>query len=497
MVKQRKKSNKKRHNGKGFKANGAQARKIDASTVFETCNEQLSPFGGLLALIKFFDLIQFKEIFNSTYLRPHRDPKLGHHLMVVGILMLLFIGFNRLWHFTYIRLDAMICGFFRLTKLPVASTFWRYVDSLGINQANCFLNIMRIVRERVWQLCGIGYYRIRISVDTTVETVFGNQQGGRKGHNTKYRGKKALRPILCFIDETREYLIGKLRKGHTVSGKEAAAFIKKIKNHLPGCVQQVLLRADGEFLSWQSIAACIEAGFEFIIANKLCNPPFDPKRWYRPYKRKAFEYNSCVYQPIGWGTPCRFVVMRILNEKAKKPGQATQCALFENDRYIYRIFCTNLGSKPHKIIAAYDKRADVENLIGEAKREGLDAIPSGKFKTNYAFFQIVMLAYNIWRYLKIIAQLSIADDKCAESDNRAPTLQGIMNNTIRIARLKLLFIAAKVVKESNRHKVKYSIHDARTPSMLNFLKYLDRKRAKHRPWEENSHWPQRFSLQSC
>ena len=496
MVKQRKKSNKKRHNGKGFKTNSAKARKIDASTIFETCTEQLSPFGGLLPLIKFFDLVGFKDIFNLAYLRPRRNPKLGHYLMLVGILMLLFIGFNRLWHFTYIRLDAILCGFFRLTRLPVASTFWRYVDSLGINQANSLIKMMRILRNRVWQLCAINHLKIHLSIDTTVETVFGNQQGGRKGHNTKYRGKKGLRPILCFIDETREYLLGKLRTGKTLSGKEAAAFIKKIKNHLPGCVQQVLLRADGEFLSWQSIAACIEAGFEFIIANKLCNPPFDKKGWYRPLKRKAFEYNSCVYKPIGWKVACRFVVMRIPKEKVKKPGQATQCALFEDERYIYRIFCTNLGGKAHKIIAEYDKRADVENLVGEAKREGLDAIPSGKFKTNYAFFQIVMLAYNIWRYLKMIAQLCVAVDKCAKADHKTATLQGIMNNTIRIARLKLLFIAAKVVKESNRDKIKYSIQDARTPLMLNLLKFLDTKRFNPRPWEVNSSWPQRFGLQT-
>jgi hypothetical protein len=497
MVKRRKKSNRKRRNGKGFKENGAKARKINASTVFETCTEQLSPFGGLFALIKFFDLVKFKEIIDSIYIQPRRDPKLGHYLMVVGILMLLFIGFNRLWHFTYIRLDAMLCGFFQLTKLPVASTFWRYVDSLGINQANSFLNIMSTLRERVWQLCDIQYYKIRISIDTTVETIFGNQQGGRKGHNTKYRGKKALRPILCFIDETREYLIGKLRKGQTVSGEEAAAFIAKIKDHLPGCVHQVLLRADGEFLSWLSVAACIQAGFDFIIANKGCEPPFDPKGWYRPFKRKLFEYNSCEYQPTGWAVACRFVVMRIPKQLAKKPGQAIQCVLFEDERYQYRIFCTNLGGKAHKIIAEYDKRADVENLVGEAKREGLDAIPSAKFKTNSAYFQIVMLAYNIWRYLKMIAQLSIGNDKKAQAAHRAQGLQGIMNNTIRIARLKLLFIAAKVVKESNVDKVKYSIDDARTPTMMNFLKFIDKLRLKIRPWEENSHWPQRFSLHNC
>jgi hypothetical protein len=58
------------------------------------------------------------------------------------------------------------------------------------------------------------------------------------------------------------------------------------------------------------------------------------------------------------------------------------------------------------VIAEYDKRADVENLVGESKREGLEAVPSAKFKNNYAYFQIVMLAYNIWRYFKMMAEIS-------------------------------------------------------------------------------------------
>jgi hypothetical protein len=71
-------------------------------------------------------------------------------------------------------------------------------DSLGINQANSFLDIISALRERVWQPCDINYYKFSLGIDTSVKTTFSNQQGGRKGHNTKYRGKKALRPILCF-----------------------------------------------------------------------------------------------------------------------------------------------------------------------------------------------------------------------------------------------------------------------------------------------------------
>ena len=55
------------------------------------------------------------------------------------------------------------------------------------------------------------------------------------------------------------------------------------------------------------------------------------------------------------------------------------------------------------------------------------------------------------------------------STSEAKGFKDVMTNTIRIARLKLLFIAAKVFKDSNRDKVKYPIHDAKTPPMMKFF----------------------------
>jgi hypothetical protein len=417
--------------------------------------------------------------------------------MVVGILMLLFIGFNRLWHFVYVRVDAMLCGFFQATRLPAASTFWRYVDSLGMNQANSLLNVMAVMRERVWQQCGYKYRRIHVSLDTTVETVYGDQQGARKGHNTQHRGKKGYRPVLGFIDETREYLLGKLRRGETLNGDDTAAFIRGISNYVPGCVEKVLVRADGEFFSRQSIEGAMAEGFDFIIANKTAAPDFDSTSWYRPWKRKAIEYNSCMYQPFGWEKPCRFVAMRIPKETHADPKAPLQYELFEDDLYTYRVFCTSLGAKAHKVIGQYDKRADVENLIAEAKREGVDAIPSAKFKNNYAYFQIFMLAYNIWRYFKMMAQQSLKNQESPDLDSTEILYKGITNNTIRIARLKLLFIAAKVVSHGNRDQIRYSVHDARMPTMQRFLKFLDTARSRDRPWMLDGMWPCRFPLNCC
>ena len=77
----------------------------------------------------------------------------------------------------------------------------------------------------------------------------------------------------------------------------------------------------------------------------------------------------------------------------------------------------------------------------------------------------------------------------------AKGFKDVMTNAIRIARLKLLFIAAKVVKDSNRDKVKYSIHNTRTSAMMKFLKFIDAACSKLRPWIKDSTWSPRFVLQ--
>ena len=64
MVKRRNQGSRKNRNGKLFYGKRSKPRKICASTAYETCSEQLSPFGGLLQLIKFFDLFGFREIFH-------------------------------------------------------------------------------------------------------------------------------------------------------------------------------------------------------------------------------------------------------------------------------------------------------------------------------------------------------------------------------------------------------------------------------------------------
>ncbi|MBS3920935.1 MAG: transposase [Deltaproteobacteria bacterium] len=291
---------------------------------------------------------------------------------------------------------------------------------------------------------GIHHERIHIDVDTTVETVYGLIQGAKRGHNPGHRGKKGLRPVLAFVAETREYLAGKLRRGETISGREVAQLILSFGKLVPSCVKRVIVRMDAEMYSWAAVKACLRLRYEFIISAKRTRPPFDPKGWYSVGRNKEIQYNHCFFQPSGWEKACRFVAQRIPKEKESDPREPVQFELFEDDRYKYRIFVTSLPSKPHQVIQEYDGRAGAESLIGEAKREGLAAIPTQKFQSNQAYFQIVMFSYNLWRYMIAFAHLNDQEQKT--------------QNTIHVSRLKLLFIAAKIVSGKNRIRVNYSSH---------------------------------------
>ena len=52
------------------------------------------------------------------------------------------------------------------------------------------------------------------------------------------------------------------------------------------------------------------------------------------------------------------------------------------------------------------------------------------------------------------------------------------NHTIRIARLKMLYVAAKIRFHSNRDEVSYSVHEQRAAGLIDFLKYLDHRRKR-------------------
>ena len=353
-----------KNGGKPDRKQGQKRRTVlTPDTPYGECSERLTAFGGLLALVKLADLIGFEKIFQEHFARPERAPKLGHYRMVLGFLLLLFVGVQRLGHFVHVRTEAMVCGTLRVACLPAVSTFWRHLAALGLPPAASLLKVSAACRQRVWALCAYAPKRVVVNIDTTSLTVYGDIQGAQKAYNPKHRGKPTLRPVLCFLEETKEYLCGSQRRGATMSTRAVARQILQFRDLLPDCVESVHVKGDGEFISWNSIQACRRRGYTFTFGKGRNAPVFPEEGWYR---RGGLEYNECRYQPFGWAEPFRFVASR--ERKKKQDGQLN---LLKEDDYVVRCFVTDKTTRPHHVIADYDTRAGVEPLIGEAQREGL------------------------------------------------------------------------------------------------------------------------------
>ena len=103
------------------------------------------------------------------------------------------------------------------------------------------------MRQRVWEAAHVQLTEATLDTDTTVHTLFGNQMGARKSYNPKNKGKKSYQPILTFLAETKEYVVGALRKGDRPSGQEIAQHLESAFAALPATVKTVYARADSGF----------------------------------------------------------------------------------------------------------------------------------------------------------------------------------------------------------------------------------------------------------
>ncbi len=176
----------------------------------------------------------------------------------------------------------------------------------------------------------------------------------------------------------------------------------------------------------------------------------EPKaaEWKPSPRTDADEQCECRYQPDGWDRAYRFLALRYRKKpETKTAEQPEQYQLFDTPEYTYRVFVTNMDGPLDALVWFYNQRAGAENLIKEANNDaGLAAHPSNIWMMNANWFQIVMLAYNLNCWLQLFNR---------EEDARVETMR---HTTLATARLRFLFLAAKIWRHAGRVGVSYSDH---------------------------------------
>ena len=451
MVTDKKKDSRIKAGKQGSEAGAPEPNEINASTRYDFNGKNLTPYGGLLPVITMLEKLGFQSLVEQTLTSKRIPRAMDLYRFLLGIVLGLYIGFPRLNQLRFIARDPILTGILKVTKLPVQSTFWRFVNAWHRHVARQILNIMSTMRQRVWEAANVKLAVVTIDTDTTVHTLYGQQMGGRKGYNPKNKGKKSYQPMLTFIAETREYIWGELRNGDRPTGQQIGDHLRNVHAALPLSVKQIYGRADSGFYCREAVEAYEAFDARFVICARKTSRLVEELRqaeWRPSPKTDAAAECEFHYQPDGWSKPYRFVALR--KEKPREEVEAAdseQYQLFETGQYKYRVFVTDMSDPIYFVVWFYGQRGGAENLIKEANNDaGLAAHPSGRFDVNGNHFQLAMLAYNLNCWLMLF--------------NREPQADAteLKHTTLATSRLRFLFVAAKIWRHAGRTGVSYSDH---------------------------------------
>jgi len=341
-----------------------------------------------------------------------------------------FVGIDKLERFNLLKNDPLIkeCGID--VREPENISRFLYKFSFKTTQ------MLRDINFKTFKklLSKKKLRNIVIDIDSRVVNVEGNQEGAVKGYNPGNKGNNCYNILMAFCDELKAYITGFMRSGNAYTANGSAEMIKEIIANLEGDVDNIVFRMDSGYFS-EEIAEVIEqAGYQYVVKakeySKLLDKAYDsPVKIWENYGYQKQAMFVCM-KPDKWSKARKFAVVREL----KPEEERKQLSLLESGDYTHAMYVTNTTWELADTVKFYEKRGNCENYIKETKYDmNIGSLKMKSFWANEAFFQLMMLVYNIFLLFKL--------DKLPVSEYR---------QWILTFRLKYVFLAGKIIRTARQ-----------------------------------------------
>jgi hypothetical protein len=354
----------------------------------------LTQFGGVTLIEQFFQRIELQGSFSQRIRFAQRNNRYSISESLEALLYPLILGLGRIETTEPLRYNGVFQYLAGLPGYPEASSLRRFLERFARAGRSAFLKL----HDR-WRAAMIGRSaHVIFDLDSTVLTVYGRQERAEVGYNPKKRGRPSYLPLLCFEGNTQDCWEGSYHPGDTHVSTVTIPLLERAFAKLPEPIREVRVRADGAFFDHKIIEFIEEKGAFYAIVARLTHPLknrlsglryrcVSPGVW-------AAEFRYC---PQGWPGARRFVVIR----RPVPEEPSAQLHLFQMGGYSYQVLVTSLPLIPLNLWRFYNQRARAELIIRELKDAyALGKIPTKDFQANEAFFQIVLLAYDLLNWFK-------------------------------------------------------------------------------------------------
>lgn len=190
--------------------------------------------------------------------------------------------------------------------------------------------------------------RCLLDFDSTVETVYGSQEGAAAGYNKDRPGRPSLHPLLVFDGLSRALLNGRLREGTAGSATGFKAFLHQTLALYPG-VTVDYIRLDAGFAGEEVYAEAEEHARKGYVAKIRQFSALMEKAVLFPWRRVEYtdyivEVKSFTYRAGDWSKPRRIVMVRY--READGQEQDGQMRLAELDRHTAAMVTKRRSARP-------------------------------------------------------------------------------------------------------------------------------------------------------
>lgn len=351
---------------------------------------------GLLPFLQFLKQMEIENTFRCF------DPikKSNSQFPFRKIIIYLIIGWvascTRLFHFRSMQKDAMIQQFMG-GKCPHHTLLGKDLRSLA--KFNVQLDVKELMHDIIEPALPSS---LILDFDSTIETVYGNQELAKKGPNSHKPGRKSYHPLLVYEGKTRLCLNAALRPGNRHTADNAIELAKETLNLLSESQSVSYGRFDKGFAGEDFYSFWEGKQIDYVgklkWTSRLAKAVYtDPGPWIRFVDEDiVIEGKTIEYQATSWNKPRRVSVIRKADRFEMDQVQFVDF-IWEHEAMVHTMDWT-----PIDIWRFYNQRACMENYIKEAKYGfSINRIPTGSFKANELDLLIKLFAYNLFELFKM------------------------------------------------------------------------------------------------
>lgn len=387
---------------------------LGRASKFNICVREMSltAHAGIALLQDFVERIKLPELIDRQMSLKERERGYPESENLLALCWNLILGGDSLRDLNVLRGDAGLCELIGVSAVLAPSSAGELLRKFTTRDIQALEGLLRTAAARVRP------YQTSTKVTMDLDSSIYVQCSTRKeGSHKAYNGEIGYQPLLCFWAEEGELLYSRLRSGNRNPVAVAKWFMTQVLKVAPEGSQRYL-RADSGFYTWPLMELCEDHRIIYGITATLTKSLRDAIEALPEDAWTRFNNEAQVAEL--WYAPFRRAARRYIIKRVKLRDEQEQ-SLFK----YHSVVTNDLRQRPKPLMKWFLKRAAMENLIKEHKRDfGLEKLPTQKFIANWAWFLIGQLAWNLVAWFKRL---------CLPHSYHTATLRTIRHQLLKVA----------------------------------------------------------------